>query len=73
MRMALLSEKTQAMGAAQDAHVRQCRDPSFYFVPRQKMMQIQVRAPGGMFPGPTRRTLCTPNSNIFRVFGSITL
>lgn len=41
--MALLSEKIQAMRAAQDAHVRQFNDPSFHFVPRQKMMQIQVR------------------------------
>eukprot|EP00903_Cladosiphon_okamuranus_P013556 g12627.t1 len=41
VRMALLSEKTQAMDAAQDAHVRQFNDPCFHFVPRQKMMQIQ--------------------------------
>eukprot|EP00752_Nemacystus_decipiens_P009155 g8177.t2 len=41
VRMALLSEKIQAMDAAQVAQLRQFNDPSFHFVPRQKMMQIQ--------------------------------
>ncbi|CAM9633793.1 unnamed protein product [Ectocarpus sp. 12 AP-2014] len=29
------------MDSAQDAHARQFVDPSFHFVPRKKMMQIQ--------------------------------
>lgn len=48
MRMALFSEKTQAMDAAQVAHVRQFNVPSFNFVPRQKMMQVQVRVPSSV-------------------------
>lgn len=50
VRMALLSEKLQAMHAAQDAHVRQFDDPAFHFVPRRKMMQIQVS--GGVLTFP---------------------
>lgn len=64
--MAPLFEKIQAMDAAEKAHMRQFNDPSFHFVPRQKMMQIEVRvssSPGhtsignkkpGLFPNMLR-------------------
>ncbi|CBN78005.1 hypothetical protein Esi_0082_0009 [Ectocarpus siliculosus] len=39
--VALLFKKLCAMDSAQDAHARQFVDPSFHFVPRKKMMQIQ--------------------------------
>lgn len=42
--VALLFKKLRAMDSAEDAHTRQFVDPSFHFVPRNKMMQIQVRS-----------------------------
>lgn len=50
VRMALLSAKIQAMGTAEDAHLRLFGDPTFRFVPRRKMIQIQVRAPPANAP-----------------------
>lgn len=39
---ALHSVKSRAMYAAREAHMRQFDDPTFHFVPRRKMMQIQA-------------------------------
>lgn len=41
--VALLFKKLRAMDSAQNAHARQFDDHTFHFVPRKKMMQIQVR------------------------------
>lgn len=69
MRMALLSEKIQAMDAAQDAQVRQFSDPAFHFVPRQKMMQIQVKEnTGGHVPW--INAAYAPNRKTVRVLGT---
>lgn len=40
--MALHTEKVVAMQTAKDDHARRFEDPNFHFVPRRKMMQIQV-------------------------------